>query len=396
MNTHDTDVVVVGARAAGAATAMLLARAGLDVVVVDRARAGSDTLSTHALMRGAVIQLHRWGLLDRIRAAGTPAIRRTTFHLAAGTTVVDIRPGHGIDALYAPRRTVLDPLLASAAATSGATVRFGFTVRELLRDADGRVSGVVGTDRLGRTTHIRARFVVGADGANSLVARLVDAPIDTVGRGASNYQYRYWSGVETDGYDWVFRQGVSAGVVPTNGGLTCVFVGSHDERITARAPDAYASLLTQASPDVADRVLSGRPQGRMRRFVGRPGLVRRPWGPGWVLVGDAGYWKDPISAHGITDALRDAELAANSIVGAIGTSETSEAQWMETYRVLRDRLSDDLFAVTDRVASGDWTDDDILGLLLEISASMADEVTHLAELAPWPPAAVTAGSVGRS
>ena len=109
MHTHDTDVVVVGARAAGAATAMLLARAGLDVVVVDRARQGSDTLSTHALMRGAVIQLHRWGLLERIRAAGTPPVRRTTFHLTGGPTVVDIRPQHGIDALYAPRRTVLDP-----------------------------------------------------------------------------------------------------------------------------------------------------------------------------------------------------------------------------------------------------------------------------------------------
>ena len=165
MNTHDTDVVVVGARAAGAATAMLLARAGLDVVVVDRARHGSDTLSTHALMRGGVIQLHRWGLLDRIRAAGTPAIRHTTFHLAGGSTVVDILPGHGIDALYAPRRTVLDPLLASAAADSGATVRFGFTVNGLLRDADGRVSGVVGTDRVGRTTRINARYVVGVDGA---------------------------------------------------------------------------------------------------------------------------------------------------------------------------------------------------------------------------------------
>jgi flavin-dependent dehydrogenase len=391
MRTQDTDVVVVGARAAGAATAMLLARAGLDVVVVDRARAGSDTLSTHALMRGEVMQLDRWGLLDQIRAAGTPAIQRTTFHLAAGSTVVDIRPEHGIDALFAPRRTLLDPLLASAAADSGAVVRFGFTVSELLRDSDGRVTGVVGTDRLGRSTRIRARFVIGADGMNSLVARSVEAPVDKTGRGAGNYLYRYWSGVETDGFDWAFQNGVSAGVIPTNGNLTCVFVGSDVASITARAPHTYDSLLRQASTDVADRVLSGRQEGRTRRFIGRPGLVRRPWGPGWVLVGDAGYWKDPISAHGLTDALRDAELAAHAIVGAIGTSESSESTWMDGYREVRDRLSADLFDVTDRIASGEWTDEDIMGQLFEMSISMADEVTHLAELGSWPPVAVTAG-----
>ncbi len=370
---------------------MLLARAGLDVVVVDRARQGSDTLSTHALMRGGVIQLHRWGLLERIRAAGTPAIRNTTFHLAGGSTVIDVLPGPGIDALYAPRRTVLDPLLAEAAADAGATVRFGFTVSRLVRDPDGRTTGVVGTDRLGRTTRIRARFVVGADGAGSLVAKDVGAPVDKVGVGASNFLYRYWSGVEAEGYHWVFRPGVTAGVIPTNDGLACVFVGSDVARITSRAPDAYASLLMHASPDIADRVLSGRSHGRMRRFVGRPGLVRRPCGPGWVLVGDAGYWKDPISAHGITNALRDAELAAHAIVGAIGTSESSAARWMDAYHDLRNRLSNDLFDVTDQIATGSWTDDDIPILLLATSTAMADEITHLAELAPWPPAALTTG-----
>lgn len=384
MRAHDTDVVVVGARAAGAATAMLLARAGLDVVVVDRARHGSDTLSTHALMRGAVIQLHRWGLLDRIQAAGTPAVRRTTFHLAGGPTVVDIRPGHGIDALYAPRRTVLDPLLAYAASASGATVRFGFTVNGLLREENGRIGGVVGTDRMGRTTRIRARYVVGADGASSLVAKHVAAPIERIGHGAVSYMYRYCSGLDVDGYNWVFRPGVTAGVIPTNDGLTCVFVGSDAERIMSRAPDAYESLLTEASPDIADFVLSGRPQERPRRFVGRPGLIRRPWGPGWVLVGDAGYWKDPISAHGITDALRGAELTAGAIVGAIGAGEASAAQSMADYHELRNRLSNDLFGVTDRVAAGGWTDDEIPFHLLAMSQAMADEVDHLADLAPWP------------
>ena len=122
------DVIVVGARAAGAATAMLLARGGLRVLCVDRSRYGGDTLSTHALMRGGVLQLQRWGLLDAVVAAGTPPVRRTVFHYGAETVGVSIRPSAGVDALYAPRRTVIDALLVDAAQRAGATVEFGTTV----------------------------------------------------------------------------------------------------------------------------------------------------------------------------------------------------------------------------------------------------------------------------
>jgi 2-polyprenyl-6-methoxyphenol hydroxylase-like FAD-dependent oxidoreductase len=119
MNPTDSrsshDVVIVGARAAGAAAALVLARAGIDVVVVDRSRYGADTLSTHALMRAGVVQLHRWGLLESVIAAGTPAVRKTTFVYADETIPLPIKPSHGVDALYAPRRTVLDPILVDAA-----------------------------------------------------------------------------------------------------------------------------------------------------------------------------------------------------------------------------------------------------------------------------------------
>jgi flavin-dependent dehydrogenase len=392
MDAHDCDVVVVGARAAGAATAMLLARAGLDVTVVDRARRGSDTLSTHALMRAGVVQLHRWGLLDAIKGAGTPPVRRTTFHYADGRTVVDIRPGDGIDALYAPRRTVLDPLLADSAADSGADVRFGFTVSHLLGDESGRVSGVVGTDRRGRRTAIRARLVVGADGINSAVADQVAAPVERTGTGASGYLYRYWSGIEADGYEWAFRPGATAGVVPTNDGLTCVFVGSTPARAAGRGVDVYPDLLRSASGAVADRVLAGRPEGRARRFPGRPGLMRKPWGPGWALVGDAGYWKDPISAHGITDALRDAELLAGAVFRGLGSADAEdEARWLHGYHEARNWLSTDLFDITDRIATHRWTDDDIDGILRSLSAAMAAEVDTVAGLPPWPPVPVTTG-----
>ena len=137
MARRDHDVIVVGARCVGAATAMLLARAGCDVLVVDRARAGSDTLSTHGLMRGGVLQLHRWGLLDRIKAAGTPPVHQVVFDYPDERVPITIKPSPGVDALYAPRRTVLDPAIADGAREAGAEVRFGVTVSELVREGSG-------------------------------------------------------------------------------------------------------------------------------------------------------------------------------------------------------------------------------------------------------------------
>src|SRR5919199_1469976 len=127
---------------------MLLARAGIRVLMADRARRGSDTLSTHALMRGGVRQLHRWGLLDAVVAAGTPPVCRTVFYYGDEVVPVSLRPTAGVTALYAPRRTLLDPLLADAAVDAGAVAWYGTTVTGLVRER-GRVAGVVLRDRLG-------------------------------------------------------------------------------------------------------------------------------------------------------------------------------------------------------------------------------------------------------
>ena len=143
-NGQHYDVIIAGARCAGAATAMLLARQGARVLLLDRSRYGTDTLSTHALMRGAVLQLHRWGLLPRVIAAGTPAVRSTTFHLPAAVPAVEIKPRDGVDALYAPRRVILDAILADAARSAGAELRFGTSVTGLRRDRTGRVTGIAG------------------------------------------------------------------------------------------------------------------------------------------------------------------------------------------------------------------------------------------------------------
>ncbi|MDQ3470434.1 MAG: FAD-dependent monooxygenase [Actinomycetota bacterium] len=371
--------MVVGARAAGAATAMLLARQGLRVVVVDRSRFGADTLSTHALMRGGVLQLHRWGLLDQVIAAGTPAVRRASFAYGDERVVVGIKPSHGVDALYAPRRTVLDPILVEAAAGAGAEVRYGITITDLRRDRSGRVTGVVGRDGHGRCVVISARLVVGADGLRSTVASRVGAPVERTGTGACAFVYGYWSDLDVDGYEWVFRPGAMVGVIPTNDAQACVFVGGAPAGVGRGGMTVLRDILARAAPDITARLDAATAPVGVRTFSGWPGHIRRSWGRGWALVGDAGYWKDPISAHGLTDALRDAELLARAITSSL-VHDQDEGETLRGYQRTRDRLSAQLFETTDVIAGQRWTEDDIGALLLQLSAAMADEVDALADL----------------
>jgi flavin-dependent dehydrogenase len=387
------DVIVVGARAAGAATAMLLARAGLDVLVLDRSRYGTDTMSTHALMRGGVLQLHRWGLLDRVIAAATPAVRRTVFDYGDDQVTVAIKPAHGVDALYAPRRTVLDRILIDAARREGATVRYGVNVTDVVRDAAGRVVGVRGQHIAGGHVEPRARWIVGADGARSVIARAVGAPIERAGTAAMAYMYGYWDGIGSDAYEWSYRPRACSGVIPTNDGQACVFVGTTPARLGRGGLAVFHRLLAEASPTAARRLWhAGGPSG-IRRFLGRPGFMRRPHGPGWALVGDASHWKDPIGAHGLTDAMRDAELLARAVVAAFDDPGAAEHA-LDGYHRTRDELSRPLFDVVDEIAAMRWDHGEIPALLRRLSSTMADEVTHLAGLDAGDlraPAALAAG-----
>ena len=234
------DVVVVGARCAGAATAMLLAQAGHDVVVVDRATSPSDTLSTHAIARGGVVQLQRWGLLDRVLDSGAPALRRIEFHAVDELIVRSVKDRHGVDLLIAPRRHVLDPILQDAAVEAGARLRTGFTVDDVLYDTEGRAVGVAGRYG-GRPTEVRARFVVGADGLRSRVARAVGAPIIESHPAVGATHYRYYRGT-WPAIEYHLGELGLAGVFPTHGGEGCVWVCTPDavavaERRRASSPD---------------------------------------------------------------------------------------------------------------------------------------------------------------
>jgi flavin-dependent dehydrogenase len=377
---NEYDVVVVGGRVAGAATAMLLSRAGLRVALFERSRSGSDTLSTHALMRGGVLQLSRWGLLSPLLRAGTPAIHSTTFHYGDDrTTRVSIRPSPGVDALYAPRRHLLDRVLVEAAAASGADVHHATPVLGLLRAEDGRVHGVRVSGRDAREVPVRAALTVGADGIGSLVAREVGAPVVLQGRAASALLYRYVADLAADGYSWGYGDAVGAGLIPTNDAETCVFVSTTPSRMKqlrrAGVESAFDSLLAATPPAIRDAVRAGGTHGELHGWRGVPGFVRRPFGPGWALVGDAGYFKDPITTHGLTDALRDAELLADAVTRTSAGTPASVA--FAEYENTRDRLSGALAEVTEAVCRYDWSEDEIQALLRRVSSAMSDEVDHL-------------------
>ncbi len=313
--TSTYDAIVVGARCAGSPTAMLLARKGHRVLLLDRATFPSDTMSTHLLHPPAVAALRRWGLLDRLRATGCPPIDTYSFDFGPVTIAGHPHPADGVSTAYGPRRTVLDALLVDGAVAAGAELREGFTVEEVLVE-DGRATGIRGHGTGGRTVTERARVVIGADGMRSPVARAVGAErYDEAPRLAPLY-YAYWSGLAVDRFDTYAREEHGRGWAanPTNDGLTCVVVGWPPAQFEANRRDVEGAYMRtfELAPAFAEAMRSAT---RETRFVGTgdlPGFFRKPYGPGWALVGDAGHHKHPITAFGIADAFRDAEALASA------------------------------------------------------------------------------------
>jgi len=374
------DAVIVGARCAGAATGLLLARSGAKVLVVDRQAYGSDTMSTHALMRGAVVQLKRWGLIPEITAADTPAIRSTTFHYGGEAVCVAIKAEYGVECLFAPRRTVLDRLLVDAARNVGAEVRHGVVLSELQFALNGRIVGVTLKDASGSCMTVRTDIVIGADGKQSTVAQLVNARTYVEGCHASGIVFGYFQNLTRDGSHWHFAKNVAAGVIPTNSGH-CVFAAVSAPRFFATfrrdVMRGFLEVLEWSCPGLRADVERGTLVGRLRGFGGAPGYLRECHGPGWALVGDAGYFKDPLTAHGITDAFRDAELLSRAIADG-------SARALEAYQRERDALSLPLFHITDAIAAFSWNLDEINALHVQLSNVMNAEASYVAGLSQLP------------
>jgi 2-polyprenyl-6-methoxyphenol hydroxylase-like FAD-dependent oxidoreductase len=304
------DVIIVGARCAGSSTARLLARKGYRVLVVDRATFPSDCVSTHIVQPLAAAALARWGLLDRLIATGCPPIHTYAFDF--GPLTIAGAPGtKDAPVAYCPRRTVLDKLLLDAAAETGVEIREGFTVEDILFD-DGRVVGIRGRSRGGDVATERAAIVVGADGWHSVVNAAVQPERYHEKPPLLAAYYSYWSGLPTDGrFEVHIRPHRGFGAAPTHDGLTIVVGGWPQSEFNANKHDIEGNFLKalDLAPAFAERVRSAK---REARFAGAslPNYFHKPYGPGWALVGDAGYIKDSITAQGINDAFRDAEQCA--------------------------------------------------------------------------------------
>lgn len=331
------DAVVVGARCAGSATALLLARKGLRVLLVDRVTFPSDTLSTHFIHLSGVAALERWGLLDRVRATGCPPIGEV--RLDFGPVVMSGRPraAGSVEEMFCCRRTVLDKLLVDAAVEAGAELRDGFVVRELLYDDRGAVCGIRGSDGSANITE-RARLVIGADGRHSMVAKAVQAPQYEAVSPLTCAHYSYWSGVHCEQAQLYSRPGRAIAAMPTNDGLTCVYVAARQTDFHAFRADVEGELdaALQLAGDLGARVSAGHRVERFRGTDDLPNFLRRPYGQGWALVGDAGCHKDPVPAQGISDAFRDAEFLAEAVATGLSDGRITEA--LSEYERLRNAV----------------------------------------------------------
>ncbi|SDI19452.1 FAD-dependent oxidoreductase [Alloyangia pacifica] len=360
MTKETYDALIVGARCAGAATALQLARSGAKVLLIDSARAGSDTMSTHALMRGAVMLLERWGLAAPLRAAGTPLIARTSFIYGPEVFDIDLRPEHGVEALMAPRRFLLDRMLAEAAAEAGAELRFETSCTGLIQDAQGRVVGARLAFPDGGIREVSAGLVIGADGKRSRVARLVGAEGTRQAQHTVACAYQYVSGLPNRGFRWHFAEGAAGGIIPTNDGASCAFVALPERAAAELRSAPLQELAARHMPVMAEDMAGAEPVEARVIFAGLKGYMRRCAGPGWALVGDASWFRDPITAHGITDAFRDSELLVEAV--KTGTLGRYEAQ--------RDHLSLPIFDLSDRIASFDWSLGDLAGLHKQLNRAM--------------------------
>jgi 2-polyprenyl-6-methoxyphenol hydroxylase-like FAD-dependent oxidoreductase len=348
--THDA--IVVGARCAGSPTAMLLARKGYRVLLLDKATFPSDTMSTHFVHPPGLAALERWGLLERLEATGCPPIDTYSFDFGPLTISGSPQPIDGIGHGYCPRRTILDHLLAEAAVEAGAELREGFTVDEIVA-SDGTVTGIRGHAKEGEAVAERGRVVIGADGKHSMVAKTVRPEQYNERPSHLAMYYAYWSGLPSSGFETTIRTEDRRGwaCLPTHDDLTVIPFGWPVEEFQENRKDVEGNFFAtmDLAPEFAERVRAAKRESKFIGSADLPGYVRKPFGPGWALVGDAAYHKNPITAMGINDAFRDAELLTNALDDAFSGGRSYE-EGMNDYQQSRDHEALPVYDFTDDFA----------------------------------------------
>ncbi len=335
------DAVVVGARCAGSAAAVALARAGRRVVAIDRASFPSDTLSTHMLWPGGVAELKRLGALERVEALGAPRLPEAL----AGWNGHEIRGGYtpveGIDYALCVRRPGLDRALVDTARAAGAEVRERCAASALVH-RDGRVAGVRYRDADGGEGELQAPLVVGADGRRSLVARELEAEepglAQESGRGC---YFAYWEDAQPRwrGVAAQWRHGEElVTAFPCDGGLLMVLLMPPVDRAAAfkRDLDGEYERTVAAVPELATRLAGCERRSKVRHTPMTTSYFRRSAGRGWALAGDAGHFKDPVTAQGIRDAVRFGRLLGEAVAPHLSDERELDAA-LSSWERRRDR-----------------------------------------------------------
>ncbi|WP_309234335.1 NAD(P)/FAD-dependent oxidoreductase [Streptomyces lunaelactis] len=327
---------MVGARVAGAPAAMLLARAGYRVLMLERARFPKDTLSTLYIHQPGVAQLNRWGVLPDVVSTGAPALDKVRY------TIDDFRlegcswPADGISAAYAPRRHLLDSILVNAAVDAGVEFRDNCSVNDLVFE-DDRVVGVrTGSVRGGGGDVERARLVIGADGMRSTVAAKLQAPLVVEDPAFTCAYYSYWSDLPAE-FRLFEAPGNWVGTVPTNDGATLVagyFPQSEFGNIRGDALNALLDCVARTAPEVREQMAGGRQLERVHGTGDQRNFFRQAAGPGWALIGDAGHHKDSITARGITDGFFQSQLLVDCIGDGLQDPERLQSA-LERFAVQR-------------------------------------------------------------
>lgn len=353
--TQPYDVIIVGARVAGAATAALLAEQGAQVLLLDKAIFPAPTVSCPVFFGNSLSIFERIGVIDAVERIGAPRIKRYGSRGPGMDLVARLPAVHGRDYAYAIRRDVLDTtVLNEIRKRSGITVRENFSVTGLIWGGD-QVVGVRGRQGGGSEQSIYARAVVGADGKRSIVARLAGADTYATIPGDTCIFYAYYRNfhqIEEPSALVYADETRSSGalIFDADDGLTVVSVGVPAEQFDAARKDAEGTLerTWRSIPEVAER---GRDAVRATAVMGQgptDSFYRKPFGPGWALVGDAGHYLDPITGQGINNALRSAELFAAAWARTQGRWSWQRA--LEEFWQQRDRETRPMYDFTANAA----------------------------------------------